>query len=199
MFARVWARTAGVVVPDWRRAQLLEHAGGRVLEIGCGDGRNFRHYPPGVREVVAIEPEPYLRGLAEHAASAAAVPVRVLAAAAEDLPIGDGGCDVVIAFLVLCSVADQPVALAEIRRALAPGGELRFYEHVVARRGLAAGAQRGLDESGLWPRLAGGCHLARDTVAAIRASGLIVERLRRFPSGPGPLGVPIAQGVARRS
>jgi len=58
--------------------------------------------------------------------------------------------------------------------------------------------QRQLDESGVWPRVSGGCHLARDTLAAISASGLVIEQCSRFPSGPGPGGVPIVRGIARR-
>jgi hypothetical protein len=36
-----------------------------------GSGVTFPHYPPGVTEVVAVEPEPNLRALAEAAARAA--------------------------------------------------------------------------------------------------------------------------------
>ena len=38
------------------------------MEVGAGNGRNFVHYPAAVTEVVAIEPEPTLRALAEGAA-----------------------------------------------------------------------------------------------------------------------------------
>jgi ubiquinone/menaquinone biosynthesis C-methylase UbiE len=199
LFARVWARVAGAVAPDWRRAELLAGTAGHVLEVGCGEGRNFRHYPPEVREVVAIEPEPYLRRLAERAAAGAPVAVRVEPGTAERLPVEDGGCDVVVCSLVLCSVGDQAAALAEIGRVLRPGGELRFYEHVVAHRRSVARVQRGLDRSGAWPRVSGGCHLARDTVAAIVGSGLVVERCDRFAMGRGPLGVPVVSGIARRA
>ena len=199
LFARVWALVAGTVAPDWRRAELLAGTAGRVLEVGCGEGRNFRHYPPAVREVVAIEPEPYLRRLAERAAGDAAVAVRVLPGSAERLPVDDGGCDVVVCSLVLCSVADQAAALAEVRRVLRPGGELRFFEHVVAHRRSAARVQRRLDSSGVWPRVAGGCHLARDTVAAIAGAGLAIERCDRFAMGRGPLAVAVVHGSARRA
>src|SRR3989442_12456373 len=43
-----------------RRRQLLAGLSGRVLEIGAGTGANFGHFPVGVTEVVATEPEPFL-------------------------------------------------------------------------------------------------------------------------------------------
>jgi hypothetical protein len=85
-----------------------------------------------------------------------------------------------------------------MHRILMPGGELRFFEHVVAQRSLGKAVQAGLDGSGVWPCLAAGCHLSRDTVAAIGAAGFTVEQIRRFTSGPGRLGVPFVLGVARR-
>ena len=51
-----------------RRRQLLASLSGRVIEVGAGLGTNFAYYPPDVEEVVAVEPEPYLRNLAERAA-----------------------------------------------------------------------------------------------------------------------------------
>ena len=43
-----------------------------MVEVGAGNGLNFAHYPPSVTEVVAVEPEPYLRERAEEAPRAAA-------------------------------------------------------------------------------------------------------------------------------
>jgi len=198
VFARYWSRISGRAVADRRRAELLAGLHGRVLELGAGDGRNFAHYPREVSEVLAVEPEPYLRALARKAARSAAVPITVLDGIAELLPGDDGSCDSVVSSLVLCSVDDQRVALAELRRVLAPGGEFRFFEHVVAEQSFGKALQTGLDASGIWPRLGGGCHLARDTVGAIAAAGFTVERIRRFTSGPGSLGVPFVLGVARQ-
>ena len=58
------------------------------------------------------------------------------------------------------------------------GGELRFYEHVRSERPGFARYQDTIDH--VWPRLMGGCHPNRDTLAAIRDAGFEVERVRRF-------------------
>src|SRR5215831_12960031 len=57
------------------RREMLAGLSGRVIEVGAGNGLNFPHYPLAVREVVAVEPEPYLRARAAEAAAAAPVPV----------------------------------------------------------------------------------------------------------------------------
>ncbi len=198
VFARVWARMSGKVGTDRQRRELLTGLSGRVVEVGAGDGRNFAHYPPEVRDVLAIEPEPYLRQIASTAARSAPVPIAVVDGVAELLPVEDGTCDSVISSLVLCSVSDQQTVLAELHRVLVPGGELRFFEHVVAERSVGQAVQRSLDRTGIWPQLGAGCHLARDTVGAISAAGFVVERVKRFSSGPGSLGIPFVLGSARR-
>jgi SAM-dependent methyltransferase len=88
--------------------------------LGVGLWSHHMLYPPEVNEVVAIEPEPMLRSHAESAAEKAHVPIHVLAGVAEELPLEDGRADAVVASLVLCSVADQPRALAEIRGVVRP-------------------------------------------------------------------------------
>jgi ubiquinone/menaquinone biosynthesis C-methylase UbiE len=108
--------------------------------------------------------------------------------------------DAAVASLVLCSVPDQARALTELHRVLRPGAELRFYEHVIARCQPMRTILRLADHSGVWPAIAGGCHPARDTGAAIEAAGFTIERCERFGFRASALepSVPHILGIARR-
>lgn len=187
IFARLFDRLSGVMERDLgeHRDQLLAGLSGRVVEIGAGNGMNFTHYPPTVHEVVAVEPEAYLRAKAENAARRAAVYVTVKAGVADALPFGTAVFDAAVASLVLCSVPNPAAALAEMRRVLKPGGELRFMEHVRSEDSRKAFIQRWSDRSGLWPRVAGGCHCARDTIAEIKAAGFQIGPVTSYDIGPG--------------
>ncbi len=185
---------------DELRRELLAGLKGQVLEVGPGNGINFEHYPAAVEELVAVEPEPYLRGRAEEAARSVPVAVRVLDGNAEALPVPSGSVDAVVVAGVLCSVPDQEVALAEFRRVLRPAGELRFYEHVRSRRSSFARYQDAVDL--VWPRMMGGCRPNRETLAAIERSGFRVERVRGFGFPAAARAYPVAPrilGAARIS
>lgn len=202
LFARLWSIMSRHEPADIRqhRDELLAGLSGRVIEIGAGAGSNFAHYPPSVDEVVAVEPEPYLRKRAKAAAARAEVRIEVLDGVAEQLPAEDCSFDAAVACLVLCSVTDQERALAELWRVLRPGGELRFYEHVLSGHPALAFSQRAVDRT-FWPHAFGGCHTARDTPAAIARAGFRVEDQRRMWVNPVPIAFPVgthAIGRARR-
>jgi ubiquinone/menaquinone biosynthesis C-methylase UbiE len=203
-FARIYARLS----PAWerrgyavRRRELLAGLAGRVVEVGAGNGLNFRHYPLEVTAVLAIEPEPYLRSCAKVKARRAPIPVEVVAGTAERIAAESAAFDSGVVSLVLCSVSDAGAALAELHRVIRPGGELRFLEHVRADSPSLRRIQRLMDAS-VWPRLTGGCHASRDSATAIQTAGFSMERLHsfRFPETRIPFPTaPHIVGVARRT
>lgn len=196
LFARGYARMAARAEAKGaaeHRTELLAGLTGRVIEVGAGNGLNFKHYPKSVEFVLAVEPEPLLRDLATTAAARASVTVEVVEGIAGDLPADDASFDAGIASLVLCSVADQDRALAELWRVIRPGGELRFYEHIRAETPGFARFQRAIDL--VWPFLGGGCHTSRDTTAAIERAGFEISTSRRFHFVPCWIAGPVAPHV----
>lgn len=203
IFARLYDRLGPMAEAAGQREhrrELLAGLRGRVVEVGAGNGLNFPHYPPEVEEVIAVEPEVYLRRRAQDASAGAAVQVRVVDGLAARLPLDDGSVDAGVMSLVLCSVPSQAAALDELHRVLRPSGELRFYEHVRADGPGLARFQRAADM--VWPHVAGGCHTHRDTPRAVEAAGFRIEGCRRFSFAPCCVLAPIKPhllGRARRT
>lgn len=202
IFSRLYIRLSRAAeregVAEHRR-EVLAGLTGRVIELGAGNGLNFAHYPASVTEVVAVEPEPHLRAVADAEAATALVPVQLVDAVADELPYPAASFDACVCSLVLCSVPDQRRALGELLRVVRPGGELRFYEHVRSPDRRLVRMQRAADT--VWPHFAGGCHTSRDTVAAMRAAGFQIETVRSFRFPQTRVFIPASPhviGVARR-
>lgn len=155
---------------DW----LVRGARGRVLEIGCGTGRNLPRYS---ERPVAIEPDiDTLRRARRRRPDALLV-----RASAEALPFRDGAFDTVVSSLVFCSVPSPEHGLGEVARVLAGGGELRMLEHVRSTSHLGARFQDFIQPA--WTRLAGGCFPNRATEATVEANGFEIDPGQRRASG----------------
>jgi ubiquinone/menaquinone biosynthesis C-methylase UbiE len=160
------------------RRRLLAGLRGRAIEVGCGDGRAFHHYPREVSSVVAVEPDPNARAVAQECAHEAPVPVAIVEGVASRLPAEDASFEAAVLLWVLCSVPDPAAALRELRRVLVPGGELRFYEHVRSESAAFRTLQRAGDAL-FWTRALGGCETTRDSVRAIQEAGFEIVSLDR--------------------
>jgi ubiquinone/menaquinone biosynthesis C-methylase UbiE len=165
------------------RQRVVSAAEGRVLEIGAGSGLNFPFYGATVTSVIGLEPSSALLRMAGARASNAKVPITLLDASAEAIPLDSDSIDTVVTTWTLCTIPNAPLALAEMRRVLKPGGTLRFVEHGRAPEPGVARWQDRLDP--LWSRLAGGCHLNREIDALILGNGFRIEALEHARL-PGP-------------
>ncbi len=152
----------------WRTWLAAGVAGGRVLDLGCGTGRNLPLFGSGVRPIGV---DPCLQTLQKARRRAPGVPL--LQARAEALPFRDGSFDVVVSGLVFCSVADVPRGLDEVRRVLKPGGVLRMLEHVRAKGRVAGWLQDRTQPAWTW--ITGGCRPNRDTEAAVAAADFVID------------------------
>jgi len=172
-------------LPREFRARTVGDLRGRVREVGAGPGANLPYYC-GVNRLVAVEPDPKMRRraarlLRQMEARGGRTRIDLVDARAERLPFADGRFDAAVLTLVLCSVDDVDAALAELRRVLRPGGQLRLVEHIRSPDAFVAGLQMRMTP--LWRRLAGNCHLDRDTLAALRAAGFVIEETRAHGDG----------------
>lgn len=183
LFAATYDLMLASMERNWlgrRRHELLAGLSGRVLDIGAGTGANLPHYRAAT-EVVLAEPDGAMRAKLTGKLHQAAVPVRTSDAPAENLPFPDDSFDVVVSTLVLCTVEYPDRALAEVRRVLAPGGRLVLLEHVRGGDRLGRWQDR---LTPLWRHLAAGCHLNRDTRAAVERAGFTItefEAVREMP------------------
>jgi SAM-dependent methyltransferase len=108
----------------WRRAIVarVEPAGCTVLDLGAGTGIFADAWLAwGAREVIAVDPSEAMR---RQAAERVRPGVRVIAGAAEALPVDASSVDVVWMSAVLHHVGDHDHCAREVRRVLRSGGHL---------------------------------------------------------------------------
>jgi SAM-dependent methyltransferase len=139
-----------------------------------------------VRELLALEPAPQMIAMARPLADSAAVPVTLIEASAEAIPIDDNSVDTVVMTWTLCSIPKAIDAVAEMRRVLRPGGRLVFVEHGLAPDDGVRWWQDRLTPA--WRCVSGGCHLNRPIRSMIEAGGFSVDRLETgYMPGPKPM------------
>jgi ubiquinone/menaquinone biosynthesis C-methylase UbiE len=179
------------------RGELLSGARGRVLELGAGTGLNLELYPhEGLDRLTLTEPDPHMFKQLRQRAAKVCAGADLVEAGAEDLPFKDDSFDTAVVTLVLCTVPNQPAALKEISRVLAPGGQLLFLEHVRSDEPGLARWQDRLEKP--WRFIGDGCHCNRDTEAGLRAAGFELGEVEHpeLPKAP-PIVRPMARGTAR--
>jgi ubiquinone/menaquinone biosynthesis C-methylase UbiE len=116
------------------RKRVWERAGGKVLEVGIGTGKNMPYYPDGA-EVTGID---FSRGMLEKAQkrkeSLSLGNVILLQMDIEHMSFGDETFDTAVSTFVFCTVPDPLRGLREVYRVLRPGGRAVFLEHMRSRR-----------------------------------------------------------------
>ncbi|HTP26388.1 MAG TPA: class I SAM-dependent methyltransferase, partial [Anaeromyxobacteraceae bacterium] len=179
------------------RRELMTGAAGRVLEIGGGTGANLPFYGAGVSQLIITEPEEPMARRLERKLRGYQLPIQVLRARAERLPLESESIDCAVSTLVLCTVAAPAQALAEVRRVLKRQGRLLLVEHVRSEDPALARWQDRL--RGVWGLFGHGCQCNRATIQNLRNAGFSVGDLRREDLSKAPAIVrPVVIGAAVR-
>jgi ubiquinone/menaquinone biosynthesis C-methylase UbiE len=178
------------------RSTWIPQARGDVLEVGIGSGLNLPFYSSEVKRVYGVDPSLELQQMARKRAAGRPVNVEFLSQSAEEpIPLPDESVDTIVMTWTLCSIANAPNALEQMKRVLKPTGHLVFVEHGRAPdRGVAVWQDR---LTPTWKRIGGGCHLNRKVDEIITKAGFQITDLRMFYlSGPRPMTYTY-QGLAR--
>ncbi len=185
---------------DWRK-DLLKNVEGKVLEIGAGTGASLELYPTSENlELSLSEPDKNMRSqLEEKVQSRQLNHVKVLSCPSESIAAEDETFDFVFASLVCCSVNNVEASLKEIKRVLKPDGKFIFLEHVAAENG--SGRRKWQNRiNPIWRKLAGNCHLNRETEGYIKEAGFTVHELKHESMRKAmPLVRPTIRGIAKKS
>ena len=156
-----------------QREKVAPLAKGRVLEVGAGGGLNLKYYDASkVKTVIGLDSSAELLSAAEERAKMVRIPFEPMLSDAESIPLEDNSVDTVLVTYTLCSIADVQRALLEMRRVLAPTGQLVFCEHGAAPDERVLRIQRAVTP--IWKRVSGNCHLDRDSIAELENAGFKV-------------------------
>jgi ubiquinone/menaquinone biosynthesis C-methylase UbiE len=143
-FARLIARESTFKRRLVERLQL--RAGQRVLDVGCGTGTlalMIARAQPDVA-VTGIDPDEEMLSRARKKAAAAGARITFEMASAAELPFADGSFDRVTSTLMAHHLPTpaKEAMFTEIRRVLAPMGELHLVDIGPARNPMARSLQR---------------------------------------------------------
>ncbi len=158
-----------------------------VGDLGCGTGLLSQALAPVVGRVIAVdESGAMLTGARKRLASYDNVDVR--SGSVEALPVEDGELDVALLFMVAHFILEPAKVLAEIRRALAPGGRLVMLDFTAHER-----EEYSLQMGHVWQGFT-----EEQVRSWVNDAGLSVVRCRVLPVDPKAKGPALFSLVARK-
>jgi ubiquinone/menaquinone biosynthesis C-methylase UbiE len=161
------------------REWLGERATGRVLEVAIGTGRSLPFYLT-ASSLTGVDLSPEMLAVARRRADERGLPVDLREGDAEALPVEDAAYDTVVCSLSLCTIPDPAAAIAEMKRALVPGGRLLLLDHVASTWPPVYAVQWLVERFSI--RMAGE-HYTRRSLPLVEAAGFEVVESERLKAG----------------
>jgi len=110
------------------RRRAFGDASGRVLDVACGTGTNFRYLPP-TAQLVGVDVSADMVAAARAELAELRRGGTVYRMDAQDLEFPDDSFDTVISALSTCTFPDPVAALSELARVCRPDGRVLLLEH----------------------------------------------------------------------
>jgi ubiquinone/menaquinone biosynthesis C-methylase UbiE len=141
--------TNSIEYADWILSKIKFFKGCRVLEVGCGTGSLWEHYPELIESFSELVLTDLSKGMIELVAAryAGRKNIRIQAMDVLDMPIEDNSFDIIIANSMLYHVNAVDAALENIQRILREGGV--FCATTFGKDGLINYINRAMFEMGL--------------------------------------------------
>lgn len=156
------------------RRRLFATAAGRVLDVACGTGANFRYL--GDVDLVGLDLSPAMLAGARRTADRLGRSPTLVRGDAARLPFPDDSFDGVVSSLSTCTFPDPVAALREMARVCRPDGSIRLLEHGRSSvRPIAALQDRFADRH--FESM--GCRWNQRPAALVDAAGLPIREHRR--------------------
>lgn len=175
-----WRRFDRLFAGRYRRRQF-GRANGRVLDIACGIGSNFR-YLSEASEVVGIDISDEMIAHARDQLDRLELDGTVHQMDAQALEFSDDSFDTVISSFSTCTFPDPIAALHEMERVCTPDGEILLLEHRRSNVAPLAWLQDWRADSHYEKN---GCRLNHNPLKTVEQAGLTVEHTSTFLFGLG--------------
>ena len=161
------------------RRRLFWNARGRVLDVACGTGTNFRYLPDAV-EYVGVDLSPAVLREADARFDELCRGETLLEMDAQALDFPDDSFDTVVTSLSTCTFPDPGAALGEMARVCRPDGRIRLLEHGRCKVGPIARFQDWRADAHYEKH---GCRWNQKPVAVVAGAGLGVLSARSSALG----------------
>lgn len=157
------------------RRRLLGQASGELLEVACGTGANFTHYPPGC-DVTAMDVSQEMLDRASRRAEKIGLEIDFQLMDAESLAFPDEQFETVVSTLTVCTFPDPIAALREMERVCKADGRILLLEHGRSDNRWV-GRFQDVREDTHAKQL--GCHWNREPLELVEQAGLRPTATRR--------------------
>ena len=176
---RLWFDTHILGVRRLRRT-LMHKARERILDVACGTGSNFQHFPVG-SDVTGVDLSEGMLDVARSTAEDLGLNVDLRVMDAEALNFDDNSFDTVVSAISTCTFPNPVQALKEMKRVCRPDGRILLLEHGRSKLGLLAAHQDRRAEAHYEAHA--GCRWNQDPISLAEEAGLMLVKVKRAVLG----------------